>query len=139
MLSNLKTNNKILNVVAGIYSQENDYHNCLLLNQDKQVVEGINGNVFLVSGNIIKTPPLKDGCIDGIIRKKLISRLKDDENFVIKEESISPFELQKADEMFITNTINGIISVTNYRKKEFSTEIAKKLIGRLNALARIAI
>ncbi len=139
MLSNLKTNNKILNVVAGIYSQENDYQNCLLLNQGKQVVEAINGNVFLVSGNIIKTPPLKDGCIDGIIRKKLISMLKDDENFVIKEESISPFELQKADEMFITNTISGIISVTNYRKKEFGNEIAKKMVGRLNALARIAI
>ncbi|RRQ48595.1 aminotransferase class IV [Maribacter algicola] len=139
MLSNLKTNNKVLPVVAGIYAKENDYANCLLLNLEKSVVEAINGNLFLVSGNTIKTPPLKDGCLDGIIRKKLISILKDDEHLNVVEESISPFELQKADEIFITNTISGIIPVTKYRKKEFNYEIAKKLVGRLNAIARLVV
>ena len=70
MLSNLKTTNKILNVVASVFAQENGYDNCLLINSDKQVVEAINGNLFLVVGDAIKTPPLADGCLDGIIRKK---------------------------------------------------------------------
>lgn len=139
MLSNLKTNNRIINVVAGVYAEENDYQNCLLLNQQKQVVEAINGNVFVVSGKTVKTPPLADGCLTGIIRKKLIDILKEDDSFSLEENSISPFELQKVDEIFITNTIHGIIPVTKYRKKDFTNTISKKLIGRLNAVARLVV
>lgn len=138
MLSNLKTTNKILNVVAGVYAKENGYQNCLLLNNRKQVVETINGNLFLVKGNTIKTPPLEDGCLDGIVRKVLIRLLEDLEEFEIIQDSISPFELQKADELFITNAITGIVPITKYRKKEFQVEVSKSLIGKLNARARLA-
>ena len=138
MLSNLKTTNKIINVVAGVYAQENGYDNCLLLNQKKQVVEAINGNLFMVVGKTIKTPPLADGCLDGIARKKLITLLQGIEGYELEEASISPFELQKADELFITNAIHGIRPITKYRKKRFITETAKNLIGKLNATARLA-
>ena len=137
MLSNLKTNNRMLNVVGSVFAKENDFQNCLLINGDKMVVEALNGNVFLVSGEMIKTPPLKDGCLDGILRKKIIEILKKSTVYNIKEESISPFELQKADEIFITNTINGIIPVYKYRKKIFENTTSKDLIGKLNALARL--
>jgi branched-chain amino acid aminotransferase len=137
MLSNLKTNNRMLNVVGSVFAKENDFQNCLLINGDKMVVEALNGNVFLVSGEMIKTPPLKDGCLDGILRKKIIEILKKSTVYNIKEESISPFELQKADEIFITNTINGIIPVYKYRKKIFENTTSKDLIGKLNAVARL--
>ncbi|MDT0607798.1 aminotransferase class IV [Croceitalea rosinachiae] len=138
MLSNLKTTNKILNVVAGVYAKENGYQNCILLNSKKQVAETINGNIFLVKGKVIKTPPLEDGCLDGIIRKKLIELIEGSEEYDVLQESISPFELQKADELFITNAISGIISITKYRKKEFISEVSKSLIGKLNARGRLA-
>jgi branched-chain amino acid aminotransferase len=35
----------------------------------------------------------------------------------VVEEAISPFDLQKADELFITNVIKGIQPITKYRKK----------------------
>lgn len=137
MLSNLKTNNRMLNVVGSVFAKENDFQNCLLINGDKMVVEALNGNVFLVSGETIKTPPLKDGCLDGILRKKIIELLTKSTVYDIKEESISPFELQKADEIFITNTISGIIPVSKYRKKIFENTTSKDLIGKLNAVARL--
>ncbi|AWX45879.1 Branched-chain-amino-acid transaminase [Flagellimonas maritima] len=137
MLSNLKTTNKILNVVAGVYAQENGYENCILINNDKQVVEVINGNLFLVKDNAIKTPPLSDGCLDGIIRKKLIEIIKKTEGLELQEDSISPFELQKADELFITNSISGIRPITKYRKKDYRNSTGKSLLGKLNAKARI--
>lgn len=137
MLSNLKTNNRILNVVGSVFAKENDFQNCLLINGDKMVVEALNGNVFLVSGNVIKTPPLQDGCLNGILRKKIIEILAKSAVYEIKEASISPFELQKADEIFITNTISGIIPVYKYRKKVFVNSISKDLIGKLNAVARL--
>lgn len=136
MLSTLKTNNKIINVVGSIFAQENDYDNCLLINQDKQVVEALNGNLFLVKGNTIETPPLKDGCLNGIIRKKLMEIVIKLEGYELRENSISPFELQKADELFITNSIIGIQPITKYRKKEFGDLTAKDLLGKLNAVAR---
>ena len=55
LLSTLKTTNKITNVLASIYASENEVDNCILLNEKKQVVEVINGNIFIVKGNLIKT------------------------------------------------------------------------------------
>ncbi|MHA7862720.1 aminotransferase class IV [Flagellimonas marinaquae] len=137
MLSNLKSTNKILNVVAGVYAHENGYANCLLVNSDKKVVEAINGNLFLVKGNEIKTPPLSDGCLDGIIRKNLMKLIAGSEDYDLVEDSISPFELQKMDEMFLTNSIVGIQPISKYRKKEYENKVAKSLVGKLNAKARI--
>ncbi|MBT8300295.1 MAG: aminotransferase class IV, partial [Maribacter sp.] len=138
MLSTLKTNNRILNVVGGIFAKENKYDNCLLLNTNKSVVEALNGNLFLVKGSVIKTPPLSDGCLNGIIRNKLIAMLAKIEDFTFIEESISPFELQKADELFITNAIVGIKPITKYRKKNFGNTVSKNLLGKLNAISRLS-
>lgn len=137
LLSSLKTNNRIINVLAGIYAAENDYNNCLLLNDKKQVVEALNGNLFLVKGQHIITPPISDGCINGILRKELLNILETMPEFTVEETSISPFELQKAEEMFITNVISGIIPVTKYRKKEYKNEVAKMLLAKINLKARI--
>ncbi|UZH55766.1 aminotransferase class IV [Salinimicrobium tongyeongense] len=138
LLSTLKTNNRAVNVLAGIYAVENEYHNCLLLNEQKNVVEALNGNIFLVVGNVIKTPPLSEGCLKGITRGKIFEILKKLPDYKLEEASVSPFELQKADEMFITNVIAGIQPVTKYRKKEYANEVAKMLLGRLNTLARLS-
>ena len=138
LLSTLKTNNRAVNVLAGIYAMENDYNNCLLLNEQKNVVEALNGNIFLVVGNVIKTPPITDGCLKGITRGKILEIIKKLPDYTLEEASISPFELQKADEMFISNVVMGIQPVKKYRKKEYSTEVAKVLLGRLNTLARLS-
>ena len=137
LLSTLKTNNKIINVLGSIYAKENGYDNCLLLNEKKQIVEALNGNLFLVKGDTIKTPPLKDGCLKGIMRKQLLTILADMHDYDVEEVSISPFELQKADEMFVTNVVGGIQSITKYRKKQYTNTIAKELLGKLNAKARL--
>ena len=48
MLSNLKTNNKILNVLGSIFAKENDLDNCILVNDNKQVAEALQSNLFLL-------------------------------------------------------------------------------------------
>ena len=133
LLSTLKLNSKTINVLGSIYAKENNYDNCLLINDNKQVVEALNGNIFLVIGKTIITPPISDGCIRGILRKQIISLCSESITYTLKEESISPFDIQKADELFITNSIIGIQPVTRYRKKEFSTRVAKELLKMLNA------
>ncbi|WP_432411140.1 aminotransferase class IV [Rasiella sp. SM2506] len=137
LLSTLKSNNRIINVLGSIYAKENDYANCFLLNEKKQVVEALNGNIFLVNGYKIKTPPTTDGCLNGILRKQIIKILGQVPDYILEETSVSPFELQKADEIFITNTIIGIQPVTKYRKKEYGNTVAKELLQKLNVKARL--
>ncbi len=132
LLSNLKSTNRIVNTLAGIFAKENRFQNLLLLNQDKKVIEAINGNIFLVKGDNIITPPLTDGCINGVFRKQLMDVIKKKTDFSIEEKSISPFELQKADEIFITNAILGIQSISKYRKKTYSQEKAQYLLDIFN-------
>ena len=131
LLSTIKTNNKLEHTLASIYANENDLDNCILLNERKGVVEVTNGNIFLVKGTTVKTPPLTEGCLKGIIRGKVIEMLSKKSEYTLEESVITPFEIQKADEVFITSSIMGIQTVTNYRKKEFTSTVAKKLAANL--------
>ena len=57
--------------------------------------------------------------------------------YQLEEASVSPFELQKADELFITNVIQGIRPITKFRKKEFEVKVSKRLLGILNTKIRL--
>jgi branched-chain amino acid aminotransferase len=132
LLSSIKTTNKILNITASIFASENGYDNCLLLNDSKNVVEAIQGNLFMLTGNKLITPPVSEGCLNGVMRKQVLEFAKKMDNLEVVEEAISPFDLQKADELFITNVIKGIQPITKYRKKEFDIVLAKRILEKLN-------
>jgi len=134
LLSTIKTNNRMVNTLASIFADENDLDNCILLNEKKGVVEVTNGNIFVVKGKVVKTPALTEGCIKGITRLKVLEILFKNKELTVEETSISPFEIQKADEVFITNAIIGVQPVTNYKKKTFTTEIGKKIASNLRIL-----
>ncbi|MCF6222680.1 MAG: aminotransferase class IV [Flavobacteriaceae bacterium] len=121
LLSTIKTNNRMVNIIASIFTSENNYQNCVLINEKKNIIEANNANIFLIKGNKVLTPSIKEGCIFGIIRKKMIELLKVHETYDLIETSISPFELLKADEVFLTNSITEIQSVNKYRKKIYTT------------------
>ena len=133
-LSTIKTNNRMLNTLASIFAEENDLDNCILLNEKKGVVEVTNGNIFIVKGSVIKTPALDQGCIKGIIRSKVIEIVQKNKDFTIEETSISPFEIQKADEVFITNAIIGVQPVSSYKKKQFISKVGTRIANNLKLL-----
>lgn len=133
LLSTLKTTSKMMNVVGSIYAKENDIQNCLLLNEDKNVVEALQGNLFMLTGKKLVTPPLSDGCLNGIMRKKVIEICRSGwEGIAFEEASISPFDLQKADELFITNVIQGIRPITKYRRKDYTMYFSARLVTQIN-------
>jgi branched-chain amino acid aminotransferase len=138
LLSSIKTTNKILNVTASIYAHENDLDNCLLLNDSKNVVEALQGNIFMLKGNKLSTPPISEGCLNGVMRKQILALAKKIESIEVVEEMISPFDLQKADELFITNVIKGIQPISKYRKKEYAVDFSNTLIQKLNEFISIA-
>lgn len=135
LLSTIKTNNRMVNTLASIYAKENDLDNCVIINEKKGVVEVTNANIFILKGNIVKTPALTEGCIKGIARGKIIEIITKNPDYILEETNISPFEIQKSDEVFITNAIIGIQPVTHYKKKKFTTTFSNKLMQSLNVLA----
>ncbi|MCG9791151.1 aminotransferase class IV [Flavobacterium algicola] len=132
LLSSIKTTNRILNTTASIFAFENALDNCLLLNDSKNVVEAIQGNIFMRIGTKLITPPVSEGCLNGVMRKQILALAKKTATIEMVEEVISPFDLQKADEIFITNVIKGIQPITKYRKKNFNSDLANELVERLN-------
>ncbi|MGA9270491.1 MAG: aminotransferase class IV [Lutimonas sp.] len=127
LLSTVKTNNRMVNVLGSIFAQENDYQNAILINERKELVGATDSNLFLVKGEKIITPALDSGCINGIIRKKVIEQLKIKKGRLVEETAVSPFELLKVDEVFLTNSIIGIQSVDRYRKKSFQDSVAREV------------
>ena len=134
LLSSIKTTNKIINITGSIFANENGLDNCLLLNDSKNVVEALQGNIFMLLGSKLVTPPVSEGCLNGVMRKQILSLAKKLGNLEVVEEVISPFDLQKADELFITNVIKGIQPITQYRKKAFSTNVSVELLAKLNEM-----
>jgi branched-chain amino acid aminotransferase len=132
LLSSIKTTNKMINVTASIFASENGFDNCLLVNENKNVVEALQGNLFMLIGNKLITPPISEGGLDGVMRKQILSLASKLEKIEVSEEVISPFDLQKADELFITNVIKGIQPITHYRKKAYRNDLAVKLVQKLN-------
>ena len=134
LLSTIKTTNKMINITGSIFADENNFQNCILLNNEKNVVEVLNGNLFMLLGNKLITPLPDEGCLNGIMRKQILQLAKKIETIEVIEGTISPFDLQKAEELFITNVIVGIQPITKYRKKEYKTDLSKELLDSLNSL-----
>ncbi|WP_396177080.1 aminotransferase class IV [Flavobacterium sp.] len=131
LLSTIKSTNKAVQITGSIFAKENDLQNCLLLNDSKNVIEALNGNLFMLKERKLTTPPISEGCLNGIMRKQVLAVAKTMDVEVV-EEIISPFDLQKADELFVTNVISGIQTISKYRKKDFENQFAKALLSQLN-------
>jgi branched-chain amino acid aminotransferase len=134
LLSSLKTNNKMVHITGSIFAKENGYDNCLILNETKNVVEALQGNIFMVLEGRLITPPISEGCLNGIMRKQILAIAKKNNEYEVVEGVISPFDLQKAEELFITNVVKGIQPISKYRKKEYQNTVATSLIQPLNLL-----
>lgn len=132
LLSNIKSNNRLINVLGSIYAKENELDNCIILNDQKNVAEFLNGNIFIVKDKKVTTPPVSSGCLDGVMRKKILESLKQSQILSFEEKNISPFELISSDEIWISNSISGIIPVTEYRKKRFSKMFAQTMVEYFN-------
>ena len=81
---------------------------------------------------------MEDGCLKGIMRKQVLEIIKKIPDYEFEETSISPFELQKADELFVTNVIQGLQPITAYRKKIFTTSVSQNILAKLNMMVRLA-
>jgi len=138
LLGNIKSTSAQLYTMAGVYAQENNWDEVLLLNEKKEVLEGTKSNVFIIRGKDLITPPLESGCLKGVMRKQILE-LAPQLDLEVKEESFSPFALQKADELWLSNSLSGIRWVAKYRKKTYGKEFAELMVKRLNIKVALSL
>lgn len=114
LLSNIKSVNSLISVLASIYSDKNNFDNAILLNNSGNIIEVSNANIYMLRDDIICTPRLSDGCVDGTMRNWVNEELDICEKLILKEE------LLDAKEVFITNASYGITSIKNIEKTYFN-------------------
>tara|TARA_B100000767_G_scaffold207784_1_gene194671 strand:+ start:5984 stop:6790 length:807 start_codon:yes stop_codon:yes gene_type:complete len=127
-LSNIKSFNAMVSVLGAIYSKDLGFENAILRNTEGNYIEATNSSLFVVKNNIIYTPPLDDGCIDGTMRNWV---LKEEE---IVEKSIILADIKESDEVFITNSLTGITGVMMieeviFNNFNYTNKLQKKLIS----------
>lgn len=134
----LSHHNRLIEVLAGIYTRENGWDTCVMLNDRKEVVKTLEGVLFLRQGTALKTPGPSGGAPDCVLKKKLEGMVRKDGQYKWEAGAISPFDLQKADELFALHPVRGLQSITDYRKATFQTDAARHLTALLNQEAGLS-
>lgn len=132
-LSNFKTSNALLYVMAGLFKSQNRLDEAIILNQAGFLCESISSNVFVVYNKQIYTPALTEGCVSGVMRTAIMQICKMNDVPLI-EAQINPEILKEAEEVFITNATQGIQWVMGYGRKRYFNEFSKFLNEKLNAI-----
>lgn len=132
LYSSFKSMHCFPSIMAGIYKTEKKLDDCILLNENGHICEAISSNFFAVSNDILFTPPVQDGCVDGIMRKIILAIAKKNK-IITRETSLSINELEDCDELFLTNALHGISWVSGYRKKRYLNKVTRRLFDLLDA------
>jgi len=130
-LSPYKVANAQLYVLASIYFKEHELDDVLIKNSNDNIIETTNSNFFISSNGVLYTPPLSEGCVGGIMRMQVIN-LAISNGMLVYENPIHIKHLLSADEIIITNAINGIRWVGQYKDKRYYNSLAEKLTNLLN-------
>lgn len=133
-LSNLKSANYLVYVLAGLYAQKKGLSDCLVLNSRDRVADSTIANVFYIKDGRVYTPPLSEGCVAGVMRRHLLEALPD-AGWRVAEKETTIQDLETADEIFLTNAVRGVRPVRSFRgmvlDSSLTTTIHKEIIATI--------
>ncbi len=133
VLSNMKTCNSLIYVLAGVFKNQHALDEVIILNQNGFLCEAVSSNVFVVYDKKLYTPALNEGCIAGVMRS-VVMQLAKENDITLIEAQINPEILNEADEVFLTNASRGIQWVMGYNNKRYFNKVSRFLIEKLNKL-----
>ena len=128
LLSNLSVTNKTIRRIANIYSIDNGFDSCIILNDKKNIVESTIGNIYLIKEDKILTPNLYSGCQNTAIRTSFNRWAM--KNLKLEEIDLNIYELQQCEELFFLSINKGYTSVNRYRKTVYKSTLGSKLFKK---------
>lgn len=134
-LSALKQSSAMFYVMAGIWKNENALDDCLVMNQEDKLIEGLSSNLFMVKNQILYATTAECGCVAGTMRETILE-LAQNQKLPVKEvEGFGINHILEADELWLTNAIQGIRHVGAFRNRRYFHRMAEMLTHQLNKLA----
>lgn len=119
--------------LARIEALKSGVDEAIMLNMSGMVVEGTAENIFIVKDEMLVTPPLTSGALDGITRSSILTIAQHlGINFQICD--ISRDELYYADEVFLTGTAAEIKSIGEIDKITIANGRTGKIATKLQNL-----
>ena len=132
-LSNYKTISALQSVICSLDARQKGKDDCLMFNTENRIIESANSNIFYVKNNIIFTPQLREGCVDGTMRNCILS-LKD-LDYKIVENEVKIGDILEAEEVFLTNAIQGVRWVSQIEAQQFTDQkVSQSLVDKINQL-----
>lgn len=125
-LSHIKTNNFLPYVMGALWAKENKLDDAIILNSYNRIADATIANVFLVKDGKIKTPALSEGCIGGVMRRFLMECIRK-ENIPFEESTLPADALAEANELFITNAVQGIKWISRCENNNYQSQLAEYL------------
>jgi branched-chain amino acid aminotransferase/4-amino-4-deoxychorismate lyase len=116
-LSHFKGPNALLYVLAGTEKQEKEQGDMLLLDRQHMVAELISSNIFWVSENVLYTPALETGCVNGILRRNILRHCHS-AGIEVREVFVGLDHLKDADAAFSAN-VTGLRVIGALEDKTF--------------------
>ena len=101
-LSNLKSCNALIYAMGARQARMNKWNDTLISNTEGNIIESTIANIFWIKNEAVFTPPLKDGCVAGVMRRHIMEKTP------VQEKSLTRDELLSADEVFLTNAIKPV-------------------------------
>ncbi len=108
--ANIKSSSALLYSLASRYALQQQWDDCIVLNQHGNICETTIGNIFWIKNDQIFTPALTEGSVAGVMRAWLLDNIKN-----VQETTGTPQDLEEADELFMTNAIKGIHPIKNLK------------------------
>jgi branched-chain amino acid aminotransferase len=122
----LKCNNYLIYLMAARFARTQKWNECLVLNQHHRICDATIANLFFFKDGVLHTPALNEGPVAGVMRTYLIDQLTNSATQVT-EGAYSPDDLIDADEIFLTNAVQGIRWVKSFGEKTYGCRQAAQL------------
>lgn len=134
-IANLKTGNALLYVMAGLTKKSLKLDDCLLVNDNGNIIESISSNIFVIKNGTMYTSPITDGCVDGVMRKQILA-LASQNKILTFEQTLTINTLMNGDEVFLTNAIKGVQWVGQFKNKFYTNRMSVFFTEKLNELIK---
>lgn len=133
-LAGVKHLNRLEQVLARSELQGLAVDEGIMRDPDGFVVEGTMSNLFGVQGNQVVTPLLDRCGVQGVMRELVIDALRTDWGVAVEERRVTAEDLLRFDEVFLTNGVIGIQSLTQLDARVYPKgPMATRLRGWLEA------
>ena len=113
----IKSLNYLNNILAKIEAINAGCMEAIMLNSQGAVAEATGDNLFVLRGDVLRTPPVNEGILEGITRAAVM-KLATEAGYSVREERLSRYDLYTADEVFLTGTAAEVIGVVNIDRRQ---------------------